>query len=133
MIAKVGGIRPLLALVESRHTSSQRSAVHALAMLALNNKANQDAIVDFGGLPPLLKITDITSGYAQSVQEQAVLALAEIARGNRKNQTTIGATGVNSLVSLLRYSKSHAIEAECAGAIWARGRSGCGVCWAQTP
>ena len=144
VIAKVGGIRPLLALVESRHASAQRSAVHALAMLARNNRANQDAIVDFGGLAPLLRIIDNEGGggaggaagagkgdgggggggggstSVQAVQEQAVLALAEISRGNPKNQSGIGSSGaISSLISLLRFSKSSMIEAEVAGAIWA--------------
>ncbi len=49
-----------------------------------------------------------------------MLALAEIARHNLRNQTDIGmvATGaVSSLVALLLYSKSAQIEAQCHYAI----------------
>jgi hypothetical protein len=62
-IAKVGGIRPLLALADSRYPQTQRSSINALACLARNNTTNQNTIVEFGGLKPLLRIIQPGSGY----------------------------------------------------------------------
>ena len=62
-IAKVGGIRPLLALADSRYPQTQRSSINALACLARNNMTNQNTIVEFGGLKPLLRIIQPGSGY----------------------------------------------------------------------
>lgn len=120
-VARVGGIRPLLALVGSRYPTAQRSAITALAMLARGNTPNQDSIVEMGGLVPLLRITHLESDYSSAVRAPAVLALAEIARHNQKNQTMISSSegAVLSLCDLLRDSKSPEVEAEVSGAIWA--------------
>lgn len=76
----------------------------------------------YGGLTPLLRIIARDSGYSQDVQEQAVLAIAEIARNNRVNQTAIGEVtsgAVFSLVTLLLYSKNRRIEVQCPWAMLA--------------
>lgn len=112
-IAKVGGIRPLLALADSRYRQTQRSSIHALAMLARDNAENQNTIVEFGGLLPLLRIIQHDSGYAVDVQEQAVFAIAQVARRNNANQSKIGQTNaIFSLVGLLKKSGSLSIETE---------------------
>ena len=66
-IAKVGGIRPLLALADSRYPQTQRSSINALACLARNNMTNQNTIVEFGGLKPLLRIIQPGSGYVHAL------------------------------------------------------------------
>jgi hypothetical protein len=75
----------------------------------------------FGGLAHLLRIIQMDTGYPPEVQEQAVRALANVARHNRRNQTDIGrreSGAVAALVVLLRDSKSAAIEAQCPRAFW---------------
>ena len=68
-------------------------------MLAHNNPENQESIVASGGLAALLKITQVESGDSVEVQAEAVLALAEIARCNQRNQTSLGnVAAVSSLV-----------------------------------
>ena len=119
VIAKAGGIRPLLALVETRYPSAQRSAVKALAMLALNHRENQDAIAQMGGIMPLVGLCTY-GAHPTEVQSEAVLALTEISRHNKENQTAIADAGAtSSLVALLRHSGAPVVEAEVAGAMWA--------------
>ena len=118
VIAKAGGIRPLLALVETRYPSAQRSAVKALAMLALNHRENQDAIAQMGGIMPLVGLCTY-GAHPTEVQSEAVLALTEISRHNKENQTAIADAGaISSLVALLRHSGAPVVEAEVAGAMW---------------
>lgn len=63
------------------------------------------------------------------MQEQAVLALAEIARRNRQNQTNIGAVtsgAVNSIVELLlgaTAAQRKEMQVQCAWACWCVARS----------
>ena len=66
--AQVGGIRPLLALAESRNANAQRNAVHAIAMLARANPENQQTIVELGGLTPLQKMIQMHSGFSAQVR-----------------------------------------------------------------
>lgn len=117
-ISKAGGLPPLLALVESRQLSAQRSSVHALAMLSLNCRFNQDAIASMGGITPLVLLCE--PSVPPEVQAQAVLALAELSRHNRENQTTIAeAFAIQLLVSLMRTTTAPDVEREVAGALWA--------------
>lgn len=119
MIAKAGGLRALLALIESRYAHTQCSAINALAMLSIEHRENQDSIVSLGGIAPLVLLTH-TGAAPLEVQAQAVLALTEIARHNVEHQATIAGTGVIvMLVDLLRHSKSLMVEAEVSGAMWA--------------
>ena len=117
LIAKAGGLPPLLALAESRHLSAQRSSVHALAMLALNCLDNQQTIAAMGGITPLVMLCEMS--VPAEVQAEAVLALAELSRHNRENQTAIAeAGGMHLLVALLRSTASPDVSREVAGALW---------------
>ena len=121
-IAKAGGIRPVLALVESRYAAAKCMAMHALAQLAMNNIYNQDAVMILEGLPPLVLI--VSSGSSTpDVQMYAARAIAELVKHNHKNQTIVAELGIiGLLVSLLRNAastKSPEVEAEVAGAMQA--------------
>ena len=119
IIAKAGGIRPLLALIDTRYTHTQRSAINAVAMLAMKHKENQDNIALLGGIMPLVMIMQSRTSYTPDVLAQAVFALTEVARNNINNQSDIVKAGaVRSLVELLRHSNAPIVEAECAGAFW---------------
>lgn len=116
-IAKAGGLPPLLALVESRHLSAQRSSVHALAMMSLNCTDNQHAIAHMGGIMPLVLLCE--QSVPPVVQAQAVLALAELSRHNPDNQRMIAEAGaMGLLVNLMRSKHSREVEREVAGALW---------------
>ena len=122
-IAKAGGIRAVLALIHSRYRTVQCSGLHALAQLATNNQANQDAIAQLDGMPPLVAIVSSGSSPPET-QTQAARALAELVKHNTTNQTTIADLGaISMLVSLLRSTNSSAVEAEVAGALWALAES----------
>ena len=116
-IAKAGGIRPLLALVESRYNAAKCMGLHALAQVAMNNRSNQDAIAALDGLPPLVLL--ISAGITPTeVQKYAARALAELVKHNHANQTTVADLGaISLLVSLMRSSNNSTVEAEVAGAL----------------
>lgn len=115
-IAKAGGVRPLLALVDSRYQKAQCMGLHALAQVAMNNRVNQDAIAELGGLPPLVGL--VSSGGSPDVQMYAARGLAEVVKQNYFNQSVVSELGVISmLVSLLRSTSVSAVEAEVAGAL----------------
>ena len=53
-------------------------------------------------MPTLLKMIQLDSGYTADVQEQAVIAIAEICRHNKRNQTDI--IGKSSSVTFIATS-----------------------------
>ena len=67
MIAKAGGISPLLALVESRYTNTQQ-CINAIAMLACNHRQNQETIAEMKGIQPLVTITQMGPTMSADVQ-----------------------------------------------------------------
>ena len=89
----MGGLRAIIALLEARAPRAQRNALHALAMLARDNPDNQDAVVAFGGVPTLLKMIQLDSGYTADVQEQAVWALGNIAGDSVKHRDAVHKAG----------------------------------------
>ena len=81
-IRVAGGVRPLLALIESRYPHAQLEAVAAFAMLAKNNPANQDAIAEAGGLPPLVGITQWPPATVHPPEAQVRLAPSSLPHTN---------------------------------------------------
>ena len=118
VVAKAGGLPPLLALVDSHHLNTQRASVNALAMLSMNCPENQMAIAGMGGIAPLVLLCEPQK--PPEVQAEALLALSELARHNNKNQTDVAEAGaVSLLASLMRSTNSPDVEREIAGCFWA--------------
>ena len=103
-IAKAGGLPPLLALIESKDLHALQSSLHALGMVAMNCRENQDAIATMGGTDPLVQLCSAV--IPPEVQTEAVFALTELARHNPENQSGIADTGaIRPLVMLMQKSK----------------------------
>lgn len=100
VIAEMGGIAPLLCLLNGRNLDAQIEAAAALAELARDNKETQDAIAAAGGIAPLLALLASRSSIAQS---RAMAAIAQLARSNHQNQDLIATEmgGIKPLVALL--------------------------------
>ena len=119
IIAKAGGIGPLLAMLTVKSTAAQAQAASALAQLTRRNKENQVQVARQGGIPllvPLLQANEL------SVQAMAALALTEVCRENVDNQTDAADGGcIISLVEQLKAADSSqmdAVKAEAVGALW---------------
>ena len=100
VIASLGGIAPLLSLLNGRSLEAQIEAAAALAELARDNAETQDAIAAAGGICPLLALLASRSSI---VQWKGMAALAQLARSNKQNQDTIAGEmgGLKPLIALL--------------------------------
>lgn len=103
-ILSVGGIAPLLALLNGRNIEAAVAAAAALAEIARDNLETQAAIARAGGILPLLALLSSTSSAAQS---KGMAALAQLASGNSDNQDAIARMGgIRPLINLLDASTS---------------------------
>ncbi|GLC57934.1 hypothetical protein PLESTB_001291300 [Pleodorina starrii] len=100
-------------LNSSMSVKGQEKAAKSLMTLASNDDANQVAIAQAGGIPPLVKLLNSSD---TGVQEQAAGALGVLA-GNDANQVAIAqAGGIPPLVKLLNSSDT-GVQEQAAGAL----------------
>ena len=112
-IAKAGGVRPLLAMLQNK---AQAYAASALGQLARGMPGNQDLIAQEGGLQPLV---GLLSASGSLVPQMAAFAVTEVCRGHAPNQTAAAECGtVRALVELLKDGKDEKVKEEAVGAIW---------------
>lgn len=82
-----------------------QQAAGALANLASNTTADQDAIREAGGIPPLVWL--LSAGASSVAAQHAAGALWNLAAGNQANQDAIReAGGLRLLVPLLEMGAS---------------------------
>jgi hypothetical protein len=84
-VAKAGGLRPLIAMMEGRNAQAQARAASAIAQVAVQNPDNQETIYRLGGLPPMISLL----GREQSaeVQTMGALAVASTCHDHEENRT----------------------------------------------
>ena len=90
----------------------QEHAAAALADIALDNSDMQDAIIDVGGVPPLLNVIRSGSQLGQEHAARAIRSLASIV-GNQP--VLIGCGTIPELVQLVKGGSSKAQEVAAAG------------------
>uniref|UniRef100_A0A8C1DSN8 Ankyrin and armadillo repeat containing n=1 Tax=Cyprinus carpio carpio TaxID=630221 RepID=A0A8C1DSN8_CYPCA len=79
------------------------NAVRCIRTLCVKSLCNQTAVAHAGGVPHLVEFLSVNS---EVLQEEACLALAELARGHQENQELICEAGaVSALVQALRERK----------------------------
>ena len=110
-IVGLGGIPPLVALLQGEGRDAKRFVAAALARLSTDHPATQLAVADAGAIRPLVLLTDPSDGdVAQEEAAGALFALAAHAQ-NRVRIATSG-DGIGSLVNVLAcnnpQARSHA-------------------------
>ena len=98
-VAQLGGIPPLLSLLNGASLSSTCHAANALAELCRGNPANQNAIALAGGVGPLLSMLASRSPQAQAAAASAAAQLAMDCRDNQETVARMG--GLQALVALV--------------------------------
>ncbi|XP_048050316.1 ankyrin and armadillo repeat-containing protein isoform X2 [Megalobrama amblycephala] len=102
LIAQLGGVTLVVKLLTSDLQDVLVNAVRCIRTLCIRSPCNQTAVAHAGGVPHLVEFLSVNS----VLQEEACLALAELARGHRENQELICETGaVDALVQALRERK----------------------------
>ncbi|XP_066541904.1 ankyrin and armadillo repeat-containing protein isoform X2 [Hoplias malabaricus] len=102
-IADLGGVAPVVKLLNSDLQDVLLNAVRCVRALCVECPANQTTVAHSGGIPQLVEFLSVNS---EVLQEEACVALAELARGHRENQELIcGAGAVSPLVQVLRARK----------------------------
>ncbi|XP_056610686.1 ankyrin and armadillo repeat-containing protein isoform X2 [Triplophysa dalaica] len=99
LIAQLGGVALVVKLLTSDLQDVLVNAMRCICALCARNPGNQFAIVRAGGIPHLVEFLSVNS----VLQEEACLALAELAWDHKENQELICAAGaVGALVQALR-------------------------------
>ncbi|KAH8086165.1 ubiquitin-protein transferase [Aureococcus anophagefferens] len=100
LIAKAGGIPPLVQLVHDGSAEARWTAAWALGYLACYNAANKVLIAEAGGIASLVELLRDGSTYAKW---SPAYALGNIAHNNDANAVAIAvAAGFDALVQLAR-------------------------------
>jgi len=95
LITELGGIEPLIALVEHALTElPKEEAAGALWTLSSTNFANQDAIAAAQGIESLVRLVGKSTDRGQ---KQAAGALASLALNHSENQTRVAKLLVENL------------------------------------
>ena len=115
LIAKMGGVRPIVALLDTTHAdyvqaSSAGGRAPCLPCLCVEaSPRTQHVKMNMGCIHI----------HAMAAQAQAAFALMEISRGNAINQKAIvNLGGIPHLANLMKTSHSAEVKAEVAGALW---------------
>ena len=112
IVAGLGGVAPLLALLNGMDVESQVEAAAALAEMARDNPETQSAIAKSGGIGPLLAMLGSRVAAAQS---RGMACLAQLARNNKENQDSIARMdGLTPLCRLLDAGEDAAEVLWCA-------------------
>ncbi|XP_072542334.1 ankyrin and armadillo repeat-containing protein [Salminus brasiliensis] len=99
-IADLGGVAPVVYLLNSDLQDVLLNAVRCVQALCVGCPTNQTTVAVTGGIPQLVEFLTMNS---EVLQEEACLALAELACGNTENQDLIcGAGAVDPLVQVLQ-------------------------------
>ena len=113
IVAKAGGILPLVELLKSERVGPHENASRALWQLAYDPD-NQIAIAASGGIVPL--VTQLTAG-SDATQRHSAAAIENLAKDNSENQLALAkAKAIAPLVSLLG-SDSMETQAHSVGAL----------------
>ncbi|XP_064167188.1 ankyrin and armadillo repeat-containing protein [Anguilla rostrata] len=100
LIAQLGGVVPVVRLLNSDLQDVLVNAVRCVRALCVRSPGNQSAVAQAGAIPPLVEFLTLKS---EVLQEEACSALAELALGHRGNQDAVCAAGaVGPLVRILR-------------------------------
>ena len=112
IVAELGGIAPLLALLNGLDVEVQVQAAAALSEMARDNPDTQSAIAKAGGIGPLLAML---SSRVSAAQSNGMACLAQLARNNKDNQDAIARQdGIRPLVQLLESGDDEAEVLSCA-------------------
>eukprot|EP00116_Pleurobrachia_bachei_P002771 sb/3463033/ len=115
-IISIGGIPPLVKLVQSSNIEVQVSAAGALQSLAQSNAVSQTRIAELGGVNPLIRLLK-SNPRNLDVQERASGALWALSGDCPSKQRDIGTKiGIEMLIVLLE-SKSEKIQFVAAKAL----------------
>uniref|UniRef100_A0A671L1H0 Uncharacterized protein n=1 Tax=Sinocyclocheilus anshuiensis TaxID=1608454 RepID=A0A671L1H0_9TELE len=99
LIAQLGGVALVVKLLTSDLQDVLVNAVRCIRTLYVKSPCNQTAVAHAGGVPHLVEFLSVNS---EVLQEEACLALAELAWGHRENQRLICEAGaVGALVQAL--------------------------------
>ena len=121
-VARAGGLRPLIAMLEGRNTgAAQVQGARALASVSDGHRANQNAIARLGGLQALIHLLDVgLADREPHVQAAAARALSAACHLHKANQSFAAELGVTSmLVNLLHVKRPDQVKAGAASAVWA--------------
>ncbi|XP_061081751.1 ankyrin and armadillo repeat-containing protein [Conger conger] len=100
LIARLGGVGPVVRLLSSDLQDVLVNAVRCVRALCVRSPGNQTALAQAGAIPPLVEFLTLKS---EVLQEEVCSALADLALGHRQNQDAVCSAGaVGPLVLILR-------------------------------
>ncbi|XP_076858454.1 ankyrin and armadillo repeat-containing protein isoform X2 [Brachyhypopomus gauderio] len=113
-IGELGGVVPVVCLLTSDLQDVLVNTLRCVRALCCACTSNQATAALSGAIPHLVELLSVSS---EQLQEEACLALAELARGHRDNQELIcGAGVVTPLVKVLRGRKM-SVQVKAANAL----------------
>ncbi|KAM9305578.1 ankyrin and armadillo repeat-containing protein [Gastrophryne carolinensis] len=103
LITQMGGISPLVKLLNEEFEDVLVNAINCIRALCIKNPANQKTVNDLGGIPLLV---EFLSAKSDIVLSAASAAIAELARGNKQLQEIIAQEkAIISLIDMIRFKK----------------------------
>ncbi|PAA83871.1 hypothetical protein BOX15_Mlig007209g2, partial [Macrostomum lignano] len=116
LISELGGLAPLVAVLDSPAEDVRSNAVNALRVLCTGNSANQLRVAECGAVPPLVQF--LAAGASEILQTNAAAALAAITKRNPDNQELVlKAKAVEPLVNLLKSRGNINVQVKAASAV----------------